>query len=209
MLDVGLKPAPGAETPHRSQNQPTSKIQHPTSVFSRWFRGLLGHSLHRVTFECPGRRKLSQLVTHHILGNIYRDELLTVMAGQRMPDEFRKNCRAPRPGLDDLLLVLHVHRLHLLFQVLVDERSFFYGTTHMSLFLTLLGFAAHDEPVGPLVVPGLVTAGWLAPGRHRITSSRRFAFAATMRMVDRVHGHSAVVGHLAQPALAPGFAQRH
>src|SRR5207249_318780 len=127
------------------------------------------------------------------------------MAGQRVPDEFRKNRRSPRPGLDHLLLVLHVHRLHLFFQVLIGERPFFYGTTHMSLFLPLLRLAAHDELVRPLVVPRLITARRLAPGGDRIAAAGRLAFAAAMRMVDRVHGDAAVMRHLAQPALTARF----
>src|SRR3954469_20927203 len=39
-------------------------------------RRLLCRRLHRVTLEGPGRRKLAELVPHHILGDIHRDELL-------------------------------------------------------------------------------------------------------------------------------------
>src|SRR5690349_22505160 len=119
------------------------------------------------------------------------------MAGQRMPDEFRKNRRTPRPGLDDLLLVLHVHRFHLFFKVLIGERPFFYGTTHISLLLPLLRFAADDEFVGPLIVPRLIAARGLAPGCYRIASTGGFAFTAAVRVVDRVHRDAAVVRHLA------------
>src|SRR6516165_10533197 len=75
--------------------------------------------------------------------------------------------------------------------------------------LSLLRFTAHDEPVGPLVVAGLVTTGRLAPGRHRVTSARSLAFTTAMRVIDRIHGHAAVVRHASQPTRPSGFAERH
>src|SRR5450759_2940548 len=35
--------------------------------------------LHRVSLEGAGRRELAQLVSHHVLGHIHRDELLPVV----------------------------------------------------------------------------------------------------------------------------------
>ena len=86
----------------------------------RDLRGLLG--LGRVALEEPRRRELAELVADHVLGDVHRDELLPVVHRDRVPDHLRDHGRAPRPGLDDLLLVLAIHRLHLLEQVEVDER---------------------------------------------------------------------------------------
>src|SRR5450759_3297634 len=71
---------------------------------------------------------------------------------------------------------------------------------------SLLAAAVDDELVGALVIARLVAARRLAPRRHRVTSARGLAFAAAVRVVDRVHGHAAIVRTLAQPARAPGLA---
>src|ERR1039458_4661163 len=51
----------------------------------------------------------------------------------------------------------------------------------------------HDIAVRTFVVARLESAGWLAPRSHRVTAARCAAFAASMRMVDRIHRYSAVV----------------
>src|SRR3954467_531462 len=77
------------------------------------------------------------------------------------------------------------------------------------LFLALALMArAQDELVGRLVGPRLLALGRLAPGRNRMAAARSAAFAAAVRMVDRVHGHAAVVRALAEPARAAGLAER-
>ena len=85
-------------------------------------RRLLGH-LGRVALEEPRRRELAELVADHVLGDVDRDELLPVVHGERVPDHLGHHRRAPRPGLDDLLLGPAVHHLDLLEQVRVDERA--------------------------------------------------------------------------------------
>ena len=62
--------------------------------------------------------------------------------------------------------------------------------------------------VGPLVGPGLLALGRDAPRGHRMAAARGAAFAAAMRVVDRVHGDAAVVRALAEPAVAAGLADR-
>src|SRR6476619_141706 len=64
----------------------------------------------------------------------------------------------------------------------------------------------HDELGGSLVTACLVTLGRLSPRADRMTAARRFSFTAAERMVDGVHGHAAVVGHLAEVTGAPRFA---
>ena len=65
-----------------------------------------------VSSKGAGGRKFSQLVTNHVLGNIYRDELAAIMYRKRYPDEFRRDCRTPSPGLDHLFLILSLQLEH-------------------------------------------------------------------------------------------------
>src|SRR5690606_9707582 len=69
-------------------------------------------------------------------------------------------------------------------------------TADYLLFLALVA-RAHDELVGRLVGPCPHALGRLAPGRHRMTAARGAALAAAMRVIDRVHGHAAIVRTLA------------
>src|SRR5215510_13985635 len=57
----------------------------------------------RVTVERPRGRKLSKLVSNHILCHIHGDELASVMDRKGVTDHFRNDRRTPRPCLDDLL----------------------------------------------------------------------------------------------------------
>src|ERR1700677_1200752 len=75
--------------------------------------------------------------------------------------------------------------------------------------LPLLLAAADDERVRPLVVACLVAARRLAPRGHRMTAARGLALAAAVRVIHRVHGHAAIAGPYALPAVAPGFTDRH
>ena len=42
-----------------------------------------------MTFECAGRGELSELVPDHLLRNVNRDKLVSVMDGDRVADEVR------------------------------------------------------------------------------------------------------------------------
>src|SRR5580704_5344597 len=66
--------------------------------------------------------------------------------------------------------------------------------------LLLLASAVHNKLVGALVIARLVSAGRLAPRRHRMPSARGLAFTAAMRMVNWVHRNAPVMRTLAQPA---------
>src|ERR1700760_600507 len=74
------------------------------------------------------------------------------------------------------------------------------------LLRPLLAFTTNDERVGPLVVARLVAARRLAPWRHRMPGARGLALAAAVRVIDRVHGHAAVGGADALPAVASRLA---
>ena len=58
-----------------------------------------------MTTEIAGRSELAQLVTHHILGYVYGNELISVVDSYRLTDEVRRNHTCARPSLDDSLLV--------------------------------------------------------------------------------------------------------
>src|SRR5688500_19764257 len=66
----------------------------------------------------------------------------------------------------------------------------------------------HDEAVRRLAVPRLVALRRHAPRRHRMPAPRRLAFAATERMVDRVHRAATHVWTVAQPPAASRLADR-
>src|SRR5277367_1924243 len=58
--------------------------------------------------------------------------------------------------------------------------------------LLALARATDNQLVRPLVHARLRTLGRLAPRRDRVTATAGAAFTAAMRMVDRVHHHTAV-----------------
>src|SRR5829696_4465105 len=66
--------------------------------------------------------------------------------------------------------------------------------------------AADDHARGLLVATRLVALGRLAPRAHRMPATRGAALAAAVRMVDRVHGHAAIVRAPTLPAHPPGLA---
>src|SRR5712692_8095867 len=67
---------------------------------------------------------------------------------------------------------------------------------------------ADDHHLRPLVATGLESFGLNAPRRNRRLPRRRAAFAAAVRMVDRVHRHAAHRRANAPPALASCLADR-
>src|ERR1700742_453286 len=78
----------------------------------------------------------------------------------------------------------------------------------VSLLLPLVA-ADENESVGRLVRTGLLALGRLAPRCHRVTAARGAAFAAAVRMVDRVHRDAAVMRLAPEPAIAAGLADRN
>src|SRR3569833_1529384 len=75
------------------------------------------------------------------------------------------------------------------------------------LINTLLA-TTDDHAVGALVRAGLITLGRRAPRAHRMTTALGAAFAAAVRMVDRVHRRAAHRRADAAPALRAGLAER-
>src|SRR5512139_168071 len=110
-------------------------------------------------------------------------------------------------------------------QVLIGRRSFFSAATATFFcrcrstngpFLTERGTggssagsvaAPHDQAGGALVGAGLLALGLPAPRRHRVrVALAGLAFAATVRVVDRVHDDAADRRTDAAPALGTGLA---
>src|SRR3954447_7952390 len=157
--------------------------------------------------EGAGRRELAKFVADHVLGHQHRDEFVAVIDPERQPDKLREDGRAPRPGADYLVSPRAARLLGLLQQIAVNKRAFPYRACHaLSPSLSRLLAAADDQPIHRLVLTRLFALGRLAPWRHRMPSARRFAFAAAMRMIDRVHRDAAHRRLSAEPAIAAGLA---
>src|SRR6266516_927561 len=124
-----------------------------------------------VFLEDPGWRKLAEPVAHHVFRDEDRVEDFAVMHVERQSDKIRRDHRTAGPGLD-WRLGPRLFGLHdLVGQMLVNERSFFYPSSHM----------AHAA--------GLVTLRQQAPGRGELlpaASALGFARAAAVGMVHRV-----------------------
>src|SRR5690606_31299201 len=103
----------------------------------------------------------------------------------------RQDGGTARPDLDHFVLARSLRRFCLFQDIAVDERAFPYGTGHGSAPF-LLGVTRPDNHlVGGLVRAGAVTFGALAPRGNRVTAARGAAFAAAVRVVDRVHRNAA------------------
>src|SRR5665213_400103 len=160
-----------------------------------------------VAVECARRRELAELVTHHVFGDHHGDVLLAVVDAEHEADELRQDRRTARPGLDHIFTAACASGFCLLQQITVDKRTFPTGACHLELPLALLGVArAHDHLGGALILARLGTLGWLAPRRDRMTAALGAAFAAAMRMVDRVHRGTTNRRTLALPHVATGLA---
>src|SRR3954454_7358472 len=159
-----------------------------------------------VTAEGARGRELAELVPDHRLGHEDRDVLAAVVHGDRVPQEVGDDRRTARPRLDDVLGALLVLRVHLLEQVVVDERALLQTARHRGLPLALLvGLAAaDDERVARLAATGAALG--LAARVDRVATTGGLALTTTVRVVDGVHGDTADGRALALPAHAAGLA---
>src|SRR5687767_7680857 len=158
-------------------------------------------------------RELAELVPDHRLGHEDRDVLAAVVHGHRVPEHVGDDRRAARPGADHVLGALFVLGVHLLEQVVVDERALLQAAWHNGLSLTagypgsalLVGApAAHDQGITGLALARAALR--LALRVHRVTSTGGLALTTTVRVVDRVHGDTADGRALALPPHAAGLA---
>src|SRR3954449_550501 len=159
-----------------------------------------------VALEGPRRGELAQLVPDHALGDEHRDVLATVVHGDRVPEHVRDDRRATRPRLDHVLAALVVLVVHLLEQVVVDERALLQTSWHYldPSALLVRTTTADDQLVARLAAarPALGLAGRV----HRVAATGRLALTTAVRVVDRVHGDAADGRALALPAHPAGLA---
>src|SRR5713226_1671730 len=72
--------------------------------------------------------------------------------------------------------------------------------------LWLLGATFHDELCRPLVPARLVALGRLAPRRDGVAAAGSLPLTSAQRVIDGIHRHAAVVGHLSEVTGAAGLA---
>src|SRR5512133_2683179 len=143
--------------------------------------------LHVPTEGARGR-ELAELVPDHRLGHEDRDVLATVVHGQGVAEHVGDDRGTTRPGADHVLGALFVLGVHLLEQVVVDERALLQAAWHVCRLLSrsalLVGApAAHDHGVTGLALAR--AAFRLAVRVHRVASTGGLALTTTVRAVDR------------------------
>ena len=78
-----------------------------------------------MTSKVAGGGELAQLVADHLLGDVNRDELVSVVNSDRMADEVRRDHAGTGPGLDHfLLLATIIHSKNSLLQNFLDIGTF-------------------------------------------------------------------------------------
>jgi len=71
------------------------------------------------------RRKFTELVTDHVLGDENGVKGLSVVHQKCVADKVRRHHRAPRPSLDWFLYARAIHLVDLLQKMQLNEGSFF------------------------------------------------------------------------------------
>src|SRR6266480_1596469 len=137
---VGLRDRPAPDEVHDQAHLPR-RLPHVPLHRARFhglllnlrrsgFAFLLRRAARVVAAEQPSVGELAELVAHHVLGHVDRNELVDVVHGERVPDEVGRDGAAPRPGLEDLLLVLVVQGRELLEQRRLHVRALLYRACH-------------------------------------------------------------------------------
>src|SRR3984885_12971460 len=143
--------------------------------------------------KSAGRREFAELVADHPFRHEPRNVLVAVVDAERQTHELRQNRRATAPDLDDVGAAGSARDISLLEHITVYERTFPDRSRHGLASLLAHMARCDDELIGRLVRPGLLALGRFAPWAHRMAAARGFAFAAAVRMVDRVHDDAAIV----------------
>src|SRR5690606_28910126 len=133
--------------------------------------------------------------------------LATVVHRDGVAEHVRDDRGPAGPSLDDCLLARLVERVHLLEQVVVHERAFLQATWHLWLppYSALLAGA---PAAGDQLVAGLASTGpalRLTVRVHRVTPTRSATFTTTVRVVHRVHDHTADGRALTTPTAPAGL----
>src|SRR5438445_4020877 len=85
---------------------------------------LLGRrSLGTVAPEQPRRRELAQLVPHHVLRHVHRDELVPVVHREGVADEIGRDGAAPRPGRSEEHTSELQSRQYLVCRLLLEKKK--------------------------------------------------------------------------------------
>src|ERR1700712_3092982 len=163
----------------------------------------LGLLVGRVTLEGPRQREFAELVSDHLVGHVHGNVLLAVVDGDRQTDEIGQDRRAARPGLDGLLVLDRNGLFGLCHQVVVHEGTLLERACHG---LALLLATRDDHRLRALVVPRAIALGHRVPRRHRHLAFAGAAFAAAVRVIDRVHRDTTNRRADTLPALRTGLA---
>src|SRR3569623_456587 len=147
----------------------------------------LGLLVGRVPVVGTGRGELAELVADHFFIDRHRHMLVAVVDAEGEADELRQDRGTAAPDLDDFVAAGFPRLVGLLEHVPVDERALPERTGH-GLPALLQMPRADDELVRRLVGTCLLALGRLAPRGHRMTAAGSAAFAAAVRVGDRVHG---------------------
>src|SRR6266853_1741239 len=163
---------------------------------------------HAVALENSRQSEFAQLVPYHVLRDVHRDVLLSVVDRDGQSDEIRQDRGTARPGLDRALVVRCARRADLLHQMVVHEGTLLDRASHGLALVSFLVAELDDHAARALVLAGLVALGQHPPGAYGILSCRGLALAAAMRVVDGIHRHAAHGRPHAAPADASGLADR-
>src|ERR1039457_6443171 len=206
---------PGPVQPVRGRQSVPRDPGRQLGSHCHWFRLICcGADLATATAVIPDmaaerarRGELPELVADHRLGDEDRHVLAAVVHRDRVAQHRRNDHGASRPSLDHVSGALVVLRVHLLEQVVVNERALLQTTRHREVLLPLLLAApAGDQPVAWLVgLPGAPLR--LAPRAYRVTATRALALAATQRVINGVHRDTANRGTVPLPPVAACLAE--
>jgi hypothetical protein len=84
------------------------------------------------------------------------------------------------------------------------------GRRVVGLTLLLVVMArGNNELIGRFVAASLRAFRPVAPGRDGMPAARGLAFAAAVRMIDRVHAYAAIMRHTAEPTVSSRLAYRN
>ena len=178
---------------------------------------LAGHTT--VRLEVAGECKFAEFVADHVFRDVDGSEHLAIVNAERVADEVGGDRRAAGPGLNGLLGAGFNSLLDFFEEVVVDKETFFDGTCHgakrggLLLVARLAAVMVNDNRVVRQFCAAArrETLRELAPWRDELlttTATLGFALTATVRVVDRIHRHTADMGTLAEPAGATGLAER-
>lgn len=76
-----------------------------------------------MTTEKTRRGELSKAVTNHVLSHKDIHERPPIVKSKGVPHEIWQDHRTPRPSLDDSLPATRIQGIHLLQEMLVNERT--------------------------------------------------------------------------------------